>query len=51
MLYLLRPFKLKRIIGFCDLYIYNLERLLMSVNGRILLSKNVTGGYRGAGGA
>ena len=37
MLYLLRPLKLERIVRLRNLYVYNLKRLLMPIDGRVLL--------------
>ena len=37
MLYLLRPLELERMVRLRNLCVYNLERLLMSIDGRVLL--------------
>ena len=37
MLCLLRPLKLEHMVRLYNLYVYNLERLLMPIDGRVLL--------------
>jgi hypothetical protein len=37
MLYLLRPLEPERVIGLYNLYVYNLECLLIPIDGRVLL--------------